>query len=62
MEDLTKKPLHEIGEELTRLENDIQTKIIIYNKMIQEVNNRFPLEITKETFKELEFKRKELKK
>ena len=65
-EELEKKPLYEIGIEMARLEQEINLKIILYNRLVKEVNRRFPLEITRETFVEKELKdgkdkRKEMK-
>ena len=56
LEELEKKPLYEIGIEMARLEQEINLKITMYNRLIREVNRRFPLEITKETFIEKELK------
>lgn len=55
-EELQKKPLYEIMEDMARLEQDINLKIILYNRLVKEINRRFPLEITKETFVEKELK------
>lgn len=55
-EELQKKPLVEINIEMARLEQEINLKIILYNRLVKEVNRRFPLEITKETFVEKELK------
>ena len=55
-EELSKKPLYEVMEDMERLEQEINLKIILYNRLVKEVNRRFPLEITKETFVEKELK------
>lgn len=55
-EELEKKPLYEIGIEMARLEQDINLKITMYNRLVKEVNRRFPLEITRETFVEKELR------
>ena len=55
-EELEKKPLYEVMEDMTRLEQEINLKITMYNRLIREVNRRFPLEITRETFVEKELK------
>ena len=66
LEELQKKPLYEIGIEMARLEQEINLKITLYNRLVREVNRRFPLNITRETFVEKELKdgkdkRKEMK-
>jgi hypothetical protein len=43
-------------EDMARLEQEINLKITLYNRLVKEVNRRFPLEITKETFVEKELK------
>ncbi len=65
-EELQKKPLYEVMEDMAKLEQEINLKIILYNRLVKEVNRRFPLEITKETFQEKELtdgkdKRKEFR-
>ena len=55
-EELSKKPLYEVMENMTRLEQEINLKITMYNRLVREVNRRFPLEITRETFIEKELK------
>lgn len=55
-EELKKKPLYEIGIDMARLEQEINLKITMYNRLVKEVNRRFPLEITRETFVEKELK------
>lgn len=55
-EELQKKPLYEIVEDMARLEQEINLKITLYNRLVKEINRRFPLEITKETFVEKELK------
>ena len=55
-EELQKKPLCEVMEDMTKLEQEINLKITLYNRLVKEVNRRFPLEITRETFVEKELK------
>lgn len=55
-EELSKKSLVEISIEMARLEQEINLKITLYNRLVKEINRRFPLEITKETFVEKELK------
>lgn len=55
-EELQKKPLCEVMEDMARLEQEINLKITLYNRLVKEVNRRFPLEITRETFVEKELK------
>ena len=55
-EELQNKPLCEVMEDMTRLEQEINLKITLYNRLVKEINRRFPLEITRETFVEKELK------
>lgn len=57
MEDLNKKPLVEIVQEMTYLEQEIELKMLRYEKLRKEIIKRFP-----QTKDMEEFKIKKLKK
>lgn len=50
MEEITKKPTYEIITELTRLEQEIDLKIMKYNILAKEICSRFPILKQEETF------------
>ena len=57
-EDITKKPLYEIMTEMQFLEQEIDIKILQYEKLRLEIIRRFPLQSVEETFKQKNFTKK----
>ncbi len=51
MEELSKTPTNELITELSRLEREIDFKIIKYNLIINEMTKRFPMLEAQEEFK-----------
>ena len=51
MEDLETKPLVDIITELSRLEREINLKILKHNLLVSEVCRRFPIPEVEENFK-----------
>lgn len=43
MNELETKPTHEIVKDLSKLEKEIELKIIKYNLLIKEMHRRFPM-------------------
>ena len=56
-EDITKKPLYEIMTEMQFLEQEIDIKILQYEKLRLEIIRRFPLQSVEETFKPKTYKK-----
>ena len=51
MEEIKKKPTIEIINEMNHLDDEIWSKIIRYNKLVEEITTRFPQIKNNEEFK-----------
>jgi len=59
MEELSKTPTNELITELSRLEREIDFKIIKYNLILNEMYKRFPMLEEQEEFKQKILSKKE---